>query len=430
MTTESGHGRQPGECLDAVLAEHAPGRRRIVVAFSGGPDSTLLLHLLAERLPGRRLLAVHVDHGWHADAEHWAEHCRTVARGLGVRCEVVRVDAVARDGRGPEAAAREARYAALADRLGPGDVLLTAHHRDDQAETLLLALLRGGGVHGWASMPVARPFGDGFHLRPWLELPRAALATESERRGLAVLSDPANVDPAYDRVWLRERVLPLLRERHPEVNATLARAAGQAAAAADGVDALAAHDFVPCRGRHDDTLDCRALAALPAARQRALLRWWLHRNGLPRPPSRRLETLRHQLLEAAADRNPRVAWPGAEVRRWRGEVWALAPRTPVDPARTYRWSDRGQALDLPHLRLLPSDLDPFEIGPGREVTIAFRRGGERLPRPGGGTVALKRWLADAGVPPWERDRVPLVYVDDRLVGAIVGAIIGKAVDRR
>jgi tRNA(Ile)-lysidine synthase len=405
----------------AVLAEQAPQRTGVVIAFSGGPDSTLLLHLAAESLPRRRVRAVHVHHGWHPDADAWAEHCRRVARGVGLRCDNVRVDAGATRGEGPEAAAREARYAALAERLGSGEVLLTAHHRDDQAETLLLALLRGGGVHGWSGMPVRRVLGKGLHLRPWLDIPRERLQTELHRRGIEVLDDPANLDTDYDRVWLRERVLPVLRERHGEVDATLARAAGQAAEAAAGVDSLAAHDFVTCRGMRTATLDCAALAALPPFRQRALLRWWLQREGLPRPGAARLESLRRQLAEAAPDRNPHVAWSGGEVRRWRGEAWALAPMPVPDRDAVYDWTEPSQSLDLPHRRIQPEALEALagSIDEGSHVQIRFRRGGERLPRQDGkGSVALKRWLADKGVPPWERDRIPLVYIDGELIGAI------------
>ncbi|WP_175443088.1 tRNA lysidine(34) synthetase TilS [Halofilum ochraceum] len=421
MTQRATDPPDPAERLNAVLTEHAPQRTGVAVAFSGGPDSTLLLHLAAENLPRRRVRALHIHHGWHADADAWADHCQQVARGLGLRCDSVRVDAGATRGEGPEAAAREARYTALGERLRPGEVLLTAHHRDDQAETLLLALLRGGGVHGWAGMPVRRTLGPGLHLRPWLDIPRDCLQAELQRRDIEALDDPANADTDYDRVWLRERVLPVLRERHGEIDATLARAAVQAGEAAAGVDSLAAHDFVTCRGTHTSTLDCAALATLPDFRQRALLRWWVHREGLPRPGAARLESLRRQLVGAAADRNPHVAWPGGEVRRWRGDAWALAPAPTLDPDAVYDWTDRRQPLELPHRRIPSEALEALTcpIDASSHVQIRFRQGGERLPRRDGeGSIALKRWLADNGVPPWERDRIPLVYVDGHLIGAI------------
>lgn len=423
MNTE----RDPVAVLDTALARHVPGWRKLAIAFSGGPDSTALLLAASLVAPKRRVRAVHVDHGWHADSGQWARHCRDVARRIGVGCEIVAAGIDPDSGEGPEAAARRARHDRLAERLGRGDVLLTAHHREDQAETLLLALLRGGGVHGWAGMPAVRPFGaGGRHLRPWLELGRDDLRRWLEDSDLPTLQDPANADSRYERAWLRQSVLPVLRERWPRVDATLARAAAQAADAAAGIDAMAAQDFVRCRGRRDDTLDCDALAALPPVRRHALLRWWIERNGLPRPPAARLKELDTQLLAARADRNPRVAWSGGEVRRWRGEAWALMPRPAFDGETEYPWDDPRHPLELPDRTLDPSVLTALglEIRPDARLSVRFRQGGERF-RPAGTPRerALKTLLADRGIPPWERDRVPLIYVDGELV-AVVG--LGRA----
>ncbi len=407
--------------LTRVAARYAPTPRRVWVAFSGGPDSTLLLARAAAVWPKRRVTAVHIHHGWHNDADDWAHHCRRTARALGVRCRIRHVDASANDGQGPEAAAREARYRALAEWVERGDVLLTAHHRDDQAETVLLALLRGGGVHGWAAMPVRAPIGSGIHLRPWLELPREHLRNELDDLDLDWLQDPANSDARYDRVWLRQQVLPRLRERWSGVDGTLARASADAGDAAATVDAMAAHDFAHCRGLRPATLELDALLALPPPRQRALLRCWFVREGLPRPPAARLESLRAQMAEAGADRCPRVAWPGGEARVWGGLVWALAPLPPVEPGSVFPWHDRSQPLALPHGPVRPEALNAIGLAlpSGADVAIAMPAGGERL-RPVGAARAepLRELLRRAQWPPWWRKRAPLVYVNGRLVGVI------------
>ncbi len=417
------------EALASAAATHTPRPRRVFVAFSGGPDSTLLLvHALAH-WPKRRVTAVHVHHGWHRDADDWAEHCRHQARALGARCRVIRVDASAA-GEGPEAAAREARYAALAERLGPDDVLVTAHHRDDQAESMLLALLRGGGVHGWAGMPVRAALGRGIHLRPWLGLARVSLLAEVEARELAHIDDPANADAAYERAWLREHVLPTLRARWSGIDATLARAADQAAEAAAGVDALAARDYVHCRGGVDATLEIAAMATLPAHRQRALLRWWLVHAGLTRPPARRLESVRRQLIESGPDRCPHVQWAGGEVRAWHGLAWALSPAPAVESGTAYSWSDRSQALVLPHRTVTPAELAAhgIEADPAASVEIRLPVGGERF-QPAGAARAepLRELLRRAGWPPWERARAPLVFVDGVWV-AVIGLGAGASED--
>jgi len=407
--------------LAAAAAAYAPLAKRVWVAFSGGPDSTLLLARATAVWPKRRVTAVHVHHGWHCDADDWAHHCRRMARALGVRCRIRRVDTAANGGQGPEAAAREARYRALAEWVERDDVLLTAHHRDDQAETLLLALLRGGGVHGWAGMPARAPLGHGIHLRPWLDLPRQGLRNELDELDLEWLEDPANSDARYDRVWLRQQVLPRLRERWSRVDATLARASAAAGDAAATVDAMAAHDFARCRGLRPATLEVDALLALAPPRQRSLLRWWFAHEGLPRPPAARLESLRAQLAEAGPDRSPRVAWPGGEARAWGGLVWALAPLPAVEPGAIFPWRDRSQPLPLPLGTITPEALSAIGLALPAEVdvAIAMPAGGERL-RPAGAARAepLRELLRRAQWPPWWRERAPLVYADGKLVGVI------------
>ncbi|HYN76777.1 MAG TPA: tRNA lysidine(34) synthetase TilS, partial [Lamprocystis sp. (in: g-proteobacteria)] len=226
------------------LADFAPAGR-IWVAYSGGLDSTALLHAagaVREHLPGA-LWAVHIDHGLSPESRRWGEHCRAVSAGLGVAFHCRRVELKPVPGESLEAVARAARYGELAALLGPGDLLLTAHHQDDQAETLLLALLRGSGVHGLAAMPFAVDLGLGHLVRPLLGVSRADLGRYAHTRGLTWVDDPSNRESAMDRNYLRNRVMPLLRERWPAVSATLSRSAGHCAAAADLVDLAAAREL-------------------------------------------------------------------------------------------------------------------------------------------------------------------------------------------
>lgn len=380
----------------------------------------VLLAAAAACVPRRRLRAVHVDHGWHSRTDGWAQDCRRRAAALGVNCEVVRVDAVARAGEGPEAAARKARYAALQARLEPGAVLLTAHHADDQAETVLLGLLRGGGLRAWAGMPAERRLPPGRHLRPFLRLSRAALEAERERRRLPAIADPSNRDTDYDRAFLRERVLPALRERWPAVDAGLCRSADLAADAIAVEDGIAAEDHAGVRSAATDTLDCARLLALPAARQRTLVRGWLRRRGLQAPPARRLESALAQIATARPDRNPRIVWSGGELRRWDGRVWALARRPDPRPGEAFDWHDRERPLVLPDRRLLPADLDALGIdrGRARRVRLLRRRGGERVVLPDACERALSYVLRQAGLPPWDRDAAVLVEVDGRIAGVL------------
>ncbi|WP_373507790.1 tRNA lysidine(34) synthetase TilS, partial [Thiocapsa sp.] len=222
------------------------------VAFSGGTDSTALLHAAVNRpdhSPGT-LRAIHIDHGLHPDSPLWADHSCRICDALGVPIVLRRLHLTPIPGESLEATAREARYRALAAVLRPGDLMLTAHNQDDQAETLLLALLRGSGVHGLAAMPREAELGRGRLVRPLLDVPRATLEQYVRSFGLSWIEDPSNTSLRMDRNYLRNSIVPLLRARWPGLSATLSRSAGHCAEAAQLVDGLAAELMGACAGSH------------------------------------------------------------------------------------------------------------------------------------------------------------------------------------
>ena len=397
-----------------------PAAERYLVAFSGGRDSTVLLHLLwrlreAGRLPA--LAAVHVHHGLHPEADQWAAAAEAACRAWAIPCEVVRVR-VAGSG-GLEAAARRARYAAFRQRLGPGEGLLLAHHRDDQAETLLLRLLRGAGPRGLAAMPAWRPLADGWLGRPLLEADRAALADYAAAHGLRWVQDPGNRDPARDRNHLRHEVMPRLAARWPAAAEMLARAARHQQEASRLLDDLARMDLGPPPAP-GEPLPLPVLERTPPHRRANLLRYWLQAVcGLVPPDGRHLARVLGELPAARPDAVPAVEWPGGWVRRYRGGLWAGAPLPRHDPAQVVPW-DLAAPLVLPGAgwRLVPrrargQGLSATAVAGG--VEVAFRRGGERCrPAGRGHRHALKKLLQEWGVPPWLRDRLPLIRVDGEL----------------
>ncbi|HEX9626055.1 MAG TPA: tRNA lysidine(34) synthetase TilS [Acidiferrobacterales bacterium] len=397
----------------------------VCVAYSGGLDSHVLLHALSglRAATGLMLRAVHVDHGLHPQSAAWAAHCRQVCAALAVPCRVERVQ-VARDGGdGLEAAARRARYAALAAGLGAGETLLTAHQRDDQAETLLLQLFRGAGVQGLKAMPASQAFGAGRLARPLLDYSRASLREYAQAQGLRWIDDSSNVDTALSRNFLRHQVLPDVRRRWPGVDAALARSARHAAEAAALLDALAEADLAVCRHAAvcGHGLSVPALRALDPARRRNLLRYWLRRQGFHLPQTRHLAEVDAMLMHDPAGRRARVAWPGAELWRYRDTLCAMPPRPRPDPSWARAWdldaplaiADSGDWLEAGSAS--GAGIARARIAPAG-VVVRLRQGGERCRLPGRAHHhQLKKLLQARGVPPWERDWLPLVYQGDALV---------------
>ncbi len=388
------------------------------VAFSGGLDSTVLLHLLAslrDVLPAP-VSAVHVNHGLHPESSTWSERCRRACEQLGVPIVAVDVDARPAAGESPEAAARQVRYRAFADAVNGGEAILTAHHRGDQAETVLLQLFRGAGPRGLAGMPAAAPFADGWLLRPLLlaGLDRADLRLYAEAHALSWIEDPSNFDTGLDRNFLRHTIMPELSTHWPGLNAVLARSAGHFAEASILMDALAEQDLAACPGMHPNTLSVRCLTGLSPARARNLIRYWIRETGVPLPDSRRIERILEEVIPAPADAEPMVAWRGAEVRRYRDDLYALAPLPPI-PTESLQW-DLKRPLTLPNGlgRLAPLAVEGAGILASLAaagVGVAFRQGGERC-RPAGRPHGreLRKLLQEAGIPPWMRERLPLITV--------------------
>jgi tRNA(Ile)-lysidine synthase len=272
--------------LRAVLGDWAAAQppSGVTVAFSGGLDSTVLLATLCRLDLPVRLRAAHVDHGLDPRSGEWSAHCAGVAAALGVEFAGVRVAVDRASGEGVEAAARTARYRALGELLAPGEWLLTAHHADDQLETLLLRLLRGTGVRGLRGIVAFGPFGAGWLGRPLLDVTREELRGEAALRQLDWLEDPSNAEPRHDRNYLRMQVLPALRARWPAAAHQAQRLAEQASEAERLLEAVAGDD---ARALAESWHVPRAtLAALDPARQRNLLRYLLRAVGIGAPSAR------------------------------------------------------------------------------------------------------------------------------------------------
>lgn len=392
----------------------------VLVGFSGGLDSSVLLHRLAAdpAARARGLRAIHVHHGLHPGAEAWAAHCQRTCAMLGVPLGLVRVTVDRTQGLGPEGAARAARYRALAAAMGVDGIVALAHHRDDQAETFLLRALRGAGVDGLGAMRAWRRFEHGWLWRPLLGVARAELLAYARAQGLAWVEDPSNADEGADRNFLRLRVLPLLRERWPHADDALARSAALAAQAGG---LLACEDAAALEGARlqPDTLRVDALLRLPGERRARVLRRWVHDLALPPLPARALARIDALLADGPGE----VAWSGARARRWRDLLHAGPPPAALPANWECDWDGR-QPLSLP-----TGDVLELAGAAGFDMPLRARarRGGERIALPGRGhSHALKHMLQDAGVPPWLRARLPLLCAPDGQVLAAGDAIVSAS----
>ena len=414
--------------LTAALAAYTAPGQRVAVALSGGMDSIVLLdalHALAPRF-ALGLSALHVDHQLSPHAGRWAEFCAAACAARSVPLTTARVDVARRPGQSLEAAARSARYQKLL--AADAEIVVLAHHADDQAETVLLQLLRGAGPAGLAAMPHHRA-GDlagPALLRPLLELPRTTLAAYANARGLAWIDDESNAERRHKRNLLRLDVAPLLAQAFPGYPSVLVRAAGHQAEASALLDELARQDAGDTR----DGLDRAALAALSPARARNLLRWFLRGEGLRPPSTARLAEMLAQLLTAGADARTRIVHDGAEIGCHRGRVVVHAAAT-----GPYARGWRGESLvELPGgvLRFERTHGDGIAAAKfdAAVVTLRSRHGGERIQlaanRP---RRAVKKLLYDAQLPIWRRETLPFIWCGEELA-AVPGIGVALAFQAR
>ncbi len=410
-----------------------PADRGFCIAYSGGVDSHVLLHALAclrRADPQLKLRAVHVDHGLQAASVGWAAHCESVCASLNVAL-LVRSVRVVEGGEGPEGDARRARYAVFRSIVQPGEHLLLAQHADDQAETFLLQALRGSGPDGLAGMPVQRVLGSGLLCRPLLDCTQASLQRYAVEHRLKWVEDPSNQDTRFDRNYLRQVVMPALRARWPAAAQTLGRAAQRSGGASHTLLTLARDDLDKARAPAPDRLTGRrllliaALRKLPRERAFNALRLWVRQHGMPMPRLQDLVEVMGSLVHAGKDTGGIVNLRVYEFRRHAGHLHLLEPVVPVS-RYAHQWHAPFQPMMVPEagieLTCEAARAQSLQLPADGILTVRGRVGSESVllgdpPR----HRSLKNVWQEAGVPPWQRDAVPLLFCGDELV-AIWGLV--------
>ena len=389
----------------------------VYIAYSGGLDSHCLLHLLAQEMSIKsKLCAIHINHGFSQNANDWQEHCKSICDALDIPFKAIKLNIEIEKGESIEAAAREARYCALTSFIKHNDVLLTAHHQDDQAETFLLQLLRGAGVPGLAAMPNIKELERGYLYRPLLDFSREFLVNYAKENKLQWINDESNDSLRFNRNYIRHQIMPVLKQRWPSSLKTITRSVQHCSDAAVLLEDLAQLDL-------QQTIECRPcmlsiqkLALLSEARQKNLLRYWLKREGCQLPNTIHMNRILNEVISSDDDSQALLAWKGGQVRRFQGKLYALQ-KNPSENKTIYHWDWQQQPLSMTGQSLNCAqgvNLQVKKLPP--VLTVQFRRGGEKIkPQGDRHTRSLKSLFQDWKIPPWERANIPLIFAGEELI---------------
>lgn len=392
--------------------------QKILLAFSGGIDSTVLLHLLvALKHPyNLQLRAIYVHHGLSPHANNWAKHVQQICREFQIPCHIehIMVDGT----RNVEAQARHARYEAIAAHLRKDEVVMTAQHLDDQCETFLLALKRGSGPTGLAAMPTVISFYSSQFIRPFLSIPRKKIEAYAHAHNLQWVEDESNDDCRYDRNFLRLSVIPILMQRWPHFNEMVARSAALCAEETELLNELIAEEMTSCLAPNK-TLRLSPLHAMSFLKRNAILRAWLKLHRVTMPSRQQLDLLWDTVACAKVDANPQFKLGQHTVRRFQNALHVITPHASLSQC-VLPW-DLTAPLVLPNmigfLKCLPKG-SLRKPQSDETVTIRFRGHGNVTIVGRSRSRSLKKLWQECGIPPWQRDQIPLLYYNELLITAV------------
>ncbi len=383
------------------------------VGFSGGMDSQVLLHFLSTHFlsyhPIYNLKAIHINHQLISESNQWEKHCRKVCKDLHVSLKIIRVTIIKKLGESLEAKARDARYTAFKNILKKNDILLTAHHQDDQAETFLYQLLRGAGLRGVSAMPQISLLGKGFLLRPLLSFSRDDLKTYAEYYQLNWIKDPSNQDVRFDRNYLRQNIFPILKKRWKNTDKIFSRFSKHCAEQEKLLNILAQKDYEDCHGEYLNSILISKFILFNKSRQKNILRYYIDKLNFTLP-SEKILTEILKICKAKKDKNPVVSWSNTECRRYKNHLFMISPIK----QRLAELSDEERTWCTKNLSF---NMDE------KNIHITYRKGGEKFkPNHSKHTRTLKNLFQEWKIPVWLRDKIPLIYYNQQLI-----AVAGYAV---
>lgn len=399
------------------------GYRKLLVGFSGGLDSSVLLHLLTRLRTGQRpdliIRAIHIHHGINPQANDWVEHCQYQCQQWQVPLEIVPVQLNTRKN-GIEAAARAARYHAFSTHLTDKEVLLTAQHQDDQCETFLLALKRGSGPTGLSAMASKMAFAQSQLLRPLLSCSRQNLMDYAQRHQIQWVEDESNQDRRFDRNFLRQEIIPLLNQRWPHFSQTVTRSASLCAEQEQLLDELLTATLDQWQ-HTDGSLTTDGLITMSEVKRNAVLRRWLSRHHVRMPSRDQLQRLWHEVVLARIDANPCLQLGQHQVRRFRQRLYLSSSQQINITSQCLHWCVSEDLLlpaNLGVLRLTNADGQQIRAArPNESVKIRFGLQGKvKIVGRDRSRESKKLWQ-ELGVPPLMRNQIPLLYFNEQLIAA-------------
>ncbi len=403
-----------------ILSEY-PEAKTCWIAYSGGLDSHVLLHVLAsiQNKIKQKLVAVHINHGISNDADLWVKHCQEISANYAIELKTFSIDLSDKNDKGTEAHAREKRYEALGNLMSCHDLLLTAHHMDDQLETILLQLMRGSGPDGLVGMPQAREFSKGILLRPLLDYSREQIHDYALSESLSWVEDESNKSNKYDRNFLRNTIIPELLTRWPGALKTVQRAAKHQVEARCLINEISRNDLELICDSDYKKLDMSSFNNLSGIRKKNVLRAWIKQNKLETPSARIIEKIIAEVIHANIDRSPCVKWKGGEIRRYREYLYIMKSLSDHDVDISKPWNlEERLELTSGYLKAISGKGNGIkkDMLSSDTVEVRYRQGGEQIKPPGRKeTHDLKKLFQEHGMPPWMRDRIPLIYYENKLI---------------
>jgi len=402
-------------------------KTKFLIAYSGGMDSHVLLHTMHEIRATNPLIiirAIHIHHGLSENADSWLTHCAKICSALDINLTVkfVTIPFTKKNHKhNVEALAREARYEEFAKTITEDEVLLTAHHLDDQAETVLLQLFRGCGPKGLSAMPIHKGLAQGSLLRPLLEFSRKELFKYAQQNQLSWIEDESNEHIGYDRNFIRHQLMPVISQRWSNILKTLVRSAKHCASTIEVLDTFVHKDYLYVKGINNDTLSISKILTFDLPRQNSVIRYWLQKLKLPMPSSIKLQHIITDVLHCRHDAQPIVHWQNVEIRRYRDDLYAINSFK-IPPVNLILPWDISANLELPHnLGMLTLELlkSHHISNYAKNITVRFRYPGAKYKVKGrSGTHSLTKLFQEKGIPPWQRNYTPLIFQGEELIDIV------------